>query len=261
VGSEPPRRTVELFGVPVDGLTMDETVAAARRLVRTGTPHQHVVLNAAKVVAIERDPALRAVIAGCDLVNADGTSIVWASRFLGRPLPERVAGIDLFLRLVEAAAADGTSVYLLGATQEVVDASVEILIDWFPGLRVAGHRNGFWDDDQEVVAAIRSAQPDYLFLAIPSPRKEFWLSEHLEALGVPFVMGVGGSFDVVAGKVSRAPLILQRLGLEWTWRVGQEPRRMWKRYLVGNTAFVRMMLRERRRLRTLAVAGGQARQR
>jgi len=250
------RRTVELFGVPVDSLTIEETVVSARGLVQTGTPHQHVVLNAAKVVAMDRDPALRAVIAGCDLVNADGTSIVWASRFLGRPLPERVAGIDLFLRLIEAAATDGSPVYLLGATEEVLNAAVGVLVARFPALKVAGHRNGFWDDDQAVVAAIRAARPDYLFLAIPSPRKEFWLSEHLEALGVPFVMGVGGSFDVVAGKVSRAPRLLQRLGLEWTWRVVQEPRRMWKRYLVGNTAFVRMMLRERRGLRGVARTDG-----
>lgn len=223
-------------------------------MVRTGIPHQHVVLNAAKLVAIEHDPRLREVVEACDLVNADGTSVVWASRLLGRSLPERVAGIDLFIRIVEAAAMDGTSVYFLGATQDVVERAAAVLCRRYPGLRVAGCRNGYWDDDAEVIEAVRAARPDYLFLAIPSPRKEFWLSEHLDELGVPFVMGVGGSFDVVAGKVTRAPVWLQRLGLEWTWRLGQEPRRMWKRYLVGNTAFVRMTVREMRRQRMLAPA-------
>jgi N-acetylglucosaminyldiphosphoundecaprenol N-acetyl-beta-D-mannosaminyltransferase len=242
------RHTVELFGVPTDALTMDETVDAVRDLVRTGTPHQHVVLNAAKVVAMDRDAHLREVVAHCDLINADGASVVWASHALGRPLPERVAGIDLFLRLVEAAHDDGDSVYFLGASQDVVDRTVTVLEERHPGLRVAGSHNGFWSDDREVIEAVRHAHPDYLFLAIPSPRKEFWLNEHLQELGVPFVMGVGGSFDVVAGAVSRAPVWMQRAGLEWAWRLGQEPRRMWKRYLVGNTAFIRLTLRERRRL-------------
>lgn len=243
------RRTVELFGVPTDALTMDETVECARALVRSGTPHQHVVLNAAKVVAMDRDARLRDVVAGCDLVNADGASVVWASRALGRPLPERVAGIDLFLRLVEAAWRDRDSVYFLGASRDVVERTVGVLAERYPGLSVAGWHDGFWDRDDEVIGAVREAHPDYLFLAIPSPRKEFWLNDHLEELGVPFAMGVGGSFDVVAGAVRRAPRWMQRAGLEWTWRLAQEPRRMWRRYLVGNTAFIRLTLRERRRLR------------
>lgn len=247
----PLRRSVDLFGVPVDALTMDETVAVVRELVRTGRPHQHVVVNAAKFVEMERNPRLREVVARCDLINADGESVVWASRLLGRPLPERVAGIDLFERLVAVAAADGASVFFLGAREEVVAEVVRVFEARHPDLRVAGYRNGYWDDDDAVVAGIRGAGPDYLFLAIPSPRKEFWLHEHLEALGVPFVMGVGGSFDVVAGKIGRAPGWVQRAGFEWFWRFAQEPRRMWKRYLLGNSAFIRMTWRERRRLRRL----------
>ncbi|HLI57761.1 MAG TPA: WecB/TagA/CpsF family glycosyltransferase, partial [Actinomycetota bacterium] len=176
-------------------------------------------------------------------------SVVWASRALGRPLPERVAGIDLFLRLLEAAQKDGDSVYLLGATPAVVDRVARVIEERFAGLRVAGHRDGFWVDDDEVVGEVRAAAPAYLFLAIPSPRKEFWLGQHLEELGVPFAMGVGGSFDVVAGTVRRAPRWMQRAGLEWSFRLVQEPRRMWKRYLVGNTAFIWLTLRERRKVR------------
>jgi N-acetylglucosaminyldiphosphoundecaprenol N-acetyl-beta-D-mannosaminyltransferase len=235
--------SVGLFGVPVDVLTMEQTIEAAREQVRRGGVHQHVVVNAAKLVEVQRDPALRDVIRTCDIVNADGQAVVWASRILGRPLPERVAGVDLFERLVETAARDGSSVYFLGAKDEVVQAAAGVMTERHPGLRVAGARDGYWKDDREVVGAVRAARPDYLFLAIPSPRKEFWLNEHLEALGVPFVMGVGGSFDVVAGKVGRAPRWVQRAGFEWAWRLGQEPRRMWKRYLYTNTAFLRMVFR------------------
>jgi N-acetylglucosaminyldiphosphoundecaprenol N-acetyl-beta-D-mannosaminyltransferase len=239
----PTAPTVDLFGVPVDAVTLDQAVAAARRLVEEGTPHQHVVLNAAKVVAMEDDPELLEVIRSCSMINADGISIVLASRVLGRPLPERVAGIDLFQALLAAAEADDKRVYLLGARQEVLDDLVVVLGQRFPRLRISGIHDGYWDDDAEVVSAVRAAEPDYLFLAIPSPRKEFWLNEHLDELGVPFVMGVGGSFDVMAGLVSRAPAFAQKLGMEWAWRLGQEPRRMWKRYLVGNSRFIALVAR------------------
>jgi N-acetylglucosaminyldiphosphoundecaprenol N-acetyl-beta-D-mannosaminyltransferase len=238
---------IELFGVPVDSLTMDETIEAARALVRDGGVHQHVAVNAAKLVEVQRNPALREVIWTCDIVSADGQAVLWASRILGHRLPERVAGIDLFERLVGAAARDGSSVYFLGATDEVVQAAVAVMTERHPALRVAGARDGYWQDDHEVVAAVRAARPDYLFLAIPSPRKEFFLKEHLESLGVPFVMGVGGSFDVVAGKVGRAPRWVQRAGFEWAWRLGQEPGRMWKRYLDTNTVFIWMVFKAWRR--------------
>jgi N-acetylglucosaminyldiphosphoundecaprenol N-acetyl-beta-D-mannosaminyltransferase len=237
-------RTVELFGLQVDALTMDETVEVVRRMVADGRPHQHVAVNAAKIVAADRDPTLKDIIRSCDLVNADGVSVVWASKVLGAPLPARIAGIDLFERLIEAAAVDGRSVYFVGARPEVVAKVVEVFRERHPGLLVAGYRDGYWDDDDEVVTAIAQAAPDYLFLGIPSPRKEFWLSQHVPRLGVPFAMGVGGSFDVVAGLVGRAPRQVQRMGLEWVWRLAQEPRRMWRRYLIGNAAFVGLTARE-----------------
>ena len=236
--------TVRLFGVDVAALSMTETVDRCRELIRSGRPTQHVVLNAAKVVAMHDDPELHRIIESCDLINADGMSIVWTSRLLRRPLPERVAGIDLFLRLVEAAGVDGFTVFLLGAEQRVVDTCKERLEARVPGVKIVGARNGFWTSDQDVIAEVRAVRPDMLFLAVPSPRKEFWLRANLEALDVPFVMGVGGSFDVVAGKTSRAPRCLQRIGMEWTWRLVQEPRRMIKRYAVGNSRFVALTYAE-----------------
>jgi N-acetylglucosaminyldiphosphoundecaprenol N-acetyl-beta-D-mannosaminyltransferase len=245
------RRRVELFGLTVDPLTMDETVEAARELVAAGGSHQHVAVNAAKVVAASNDSRLAEIIRGCDLVNADGIAVVWASRLLGAPLPERVAGIDLFERLVGTAARDGRSVYFLGARPGVVARVAEVFRARHPGLEISGFRDGYWgDDDEGVVEEIRHARPDYLFLAVPSPRKEYWLSQHLSSLRVPFAMGVGGSFDVVAGRTGRAPKLVQRLGLEWAWRLAQEPRRMWRRYLVGNLSFIRLTALEWRRARS-----------
>jgi N-acetylglucosaminyldiphosphoundecaprenol N-acetyl-beta-D-mannosaminyltransferase len=229
---------VPLFGVEVDVDTPTTAVERAREIVRCRVPSQHVVLNAAKVVAMHESTELRDVVRSCAMVNADGVSVVLAARALGQRLPGRVTGIDLFLDLVTAAANDGSSIFLLGARPEVVERTASELRRRHPSLRIAGVHDGYWDDDAAVVAAVRAASPDYLFLAIPSPRKEFWSRDHLAELGVPFVMGVGGSFDVVAGVTSRAPVFVQRIGMEWAWRLGQEPRRMWRRYLVGNTKFV-----------------------
>jgi N-acetylglucosaminyldiphosphoundecaprenol N-acetyl-beta-D-mannosaminyltransferase len=238
------RPRVRLFGTPVDALTFAETVDRSFELADAGGPTQHVVLNAAKVVQMREDDRLRSIVGGCDLVNADGQSVVWASRVLGRPLPERVAGIDLFKAIVERAARTGHRVFFLGATQEVLAEMVGRLRARHPSLVIAGYRDGYWDDDDDVVETVRAARPDFLFLAIPSPRKEYWLSENLERLAVPFVMGVGGTFDVVAGKVRRAPVWVQRVGCEWLYRLAQEPRRMWKRYLWGNSLFVGLIALE-----------------
>lgn len=237
---------VDLFGVPIDALTMDETVSTIRAMVGHGRSVQHVCVNAAKLVEVERNPALADVIRGCDVVSADGTAVVWASRLLGKPLPERVAGIDLFERLVTIAAADGDAVYFLGARQAVVEEVVDVFTTRHPGLKVAGLHDGYWraDEEEALVDQIRAACPAYLFLAIPSPRKELWLNKHRDRLAVPFIMGVGGSFDVVSGNVGRAPRPVQRAGMEWAWRLGQEPRRLWRRYLYGNAAFLRMTVRE-----------------
>ena len=226
---------------------MDETVEAVRGDGPPGEPHQHVVVNAAKIVDVERDHALRRVIGQCDLVNADGMAVVWACRILGRPLPERVAGIDLFERLVGAARDDGRSVYFLGARDEVVReaaARAQTAVSRRCGSPVTTTATG--TTTHEVVAAMqgrgarlpvpRHPEPAQGVLAQRAPRT---------TSACPFVMGVGGSFDVVAGRVSRAPAWMQRTGFEWAWRLGQEPRRMWRRYLYTNTAFIRMTIRER----------------
>jgi N-acetylglucosaminyldiphosphoundecaprenol N-acetyl-beta-D-mannosaminyltransferase len=228
---------------------MDETVDAVMAMVSCGRPHQHVCLNAAKVVELERNPQLSDAISACDLVNVDGQAVVWAAGYLGKEVPERVAGVDLFERLLGEAAAKGLRVYFLGATATTVRRVCEVAQERWPSLLVAGANDGFWrpEEEADVVARVAASNADLLFVALPSPRKELFLEQHAEALGVPFRMGVGGSFDVLAGVTKRAPRWMQRLGLEWFYRFAQEPRRMFKRYLYGNTAFIRLTLRERRR--------------
>lgn len=245
-----------LLGLPLDLLTMDETLDAIEQMIGDRRSHQHVVLNAAKVVEAQRSESLRGAIEGCDLVNADGMSVVWAGRLLGVPVPERIAGIDLMDALLGRAAQRGWSVYFLGARPEVVSRVAELELERHPGLAIAGWRDGYWavDEEELVMERVAAAQPDLLLVAIPSPQKEELLARHKDRLAVPFVMGVGGSFDVVAGVIKRAPVWAQRSGLEWAYRLGQEPRRMFKRYLVGNTKFGLLVLQEliggRRRTRT-----------
>lgn len=235
-----------VLGCAVDNLSMAETLDRVGEMIDSGRPHQHVVVNADKIVKAARDPALARIIEQCDLINADGMPVVWASRLLGQPLKERVTGVDLFFRLLERAAQRGWRVYFLGARQEVLQEVVQRALQRHPDLLVAGARNGYWTADQEpgVVDEIRRARADILFVAISSPRKEEFLAAHQATLRVPFAMGVGGTFDVMAGRVSRAPLWMQRSGLEWFHRFLQEPRRMFRRYFIEDMAIFPMIARE-----------------
>jgi N-acetylglucosaminyldiphosphoundecaprenol N-acetyl-beta-D-mannosaminyltransferase len=241
----------EIFGVPLHRETMGQTVERIARLIDAGGAHQHVVLNAAKVVQMADDASLRDIVAGCAVINADGQSVVWAARLLGVDIPERVTGVDLMQHLLDKAAERGWAVYFLGAEEQIVRDVARIEQERHPGLVVAGWRNGFWTPEQEadVVADVAATRATLLFAAMPTPRKERFLAEHLDDLGVTFAMGVGGSFDIVAGVTRRAPVWMQRAGLEWSYRLLQEPRRMFKRYLVGNTRFILLTMREMRAAR------------
>jgi len=237
---------VVLFGIPIDNLSLAETVDRVETMMRGGKTCHHVVVNVDKIVKIHRDPDLREAVASCDLINADGQPIVWASRLVGQPLKERVTGIDLFGALIERCAERGLRPYLLGAKQDVVAGAAAVLRGRYPKLHLAGYRNGYWGPSEEsrVVAEIKQARPDALFVAISSPKKELFIARWKHELQIPFVMGVGGTFDVVAGMTKRAPQWMQRCGLEWLYRLGQEPTRMWRRYLVDDMAFFGLLVRE-----------------
>ena len=239
-----------LFGVELDPLTMDQTVERCLEAVRDGRQLEIGVVNAAKLVNMRRDERLAKAVSGCDLVLADGQAVVWAGRVLKAPLPERVAGIDLFLRLLAEAETAGVSVYFLGAKEEVLEEMVLRVAARFPGLKVAGHRNGYFDDSEQaaIADAIADSGAQMLFLGMTSPKKEIFTAAYGERTGARVVHGVGGSFDILAGITKRAPKAWQRWGLEWLYRVLQEPRRLGRRYLTTNAAFLLMTARERFRL-------------
>ena len=223
----------------VNVLSMDETIAQVEQIIADRKPVQHVVINAAKVNLMRRDEQLREIVNSCPIINADGASILLAAKFLGVPLRERVTGVDLFRYLVEVAADKGYRIYLFGAKEEVVQQVKLRLTQQYPGLQIVGCRNGYFTEDEEIdiVRDMANSGADMMFVGFSSPKKEYWVHRYLEQLNIPFVMGVGGSFDIIAGVTRRAPAWLQKCGLEWFYRFIQEPGRLWRRYLIGNISF------------------------
>lgn len=237
-------KRIEFLKAPMDIATMQETVSFIESRIEHKQFLQHVVVNVAKIVNMQKDPILAESVKACDLINIDGMGVVFGSRFLGHDVPERVAGVDLFHELLAMSAKRGFPVFLLGATEEVVSKTVNKVKAQNPNLNIAGYNDGyFWDDEEAVVNKIRESGAKLLFVAITSPKKENFINKWQDKLGVDFVMGVGGTFDVVAGKVKRAPQWMQKAGLEWLYRVLQEPGRMWKRYLVTNSKFAYLLLK------------------
>jgi N-acetylglucosaminyldiphosphoundecaprenol N-acetyl-beta-D-mannosaminyltransferase len=248
------------LGCPIDILTMAETVELARVAMRTRRRVQHVALNVAKFVNMRLDPVLAADVANSDVVGIDGMGIVWAARTLGLPAATRVAGVDLLTEILAACAQEGFKPYFLGATPVVLQRAADRVRERHPSLVFAGLRDGYFTRDQErdVVGDIQSSRADCLFIGMPTPRKERFLAARRDELGVPFIMGVGGSFDILAGVTRRAPWQLQQLGLEWLYRVYQEPGRMWWRYAKTNTLFAGILTQAivRRSLGIAARANG-----
>lgn len=238
------------LGVDMHDATMEETVSEIASRLDANIVTQHVVVNVAKLVQAQTDAQLLAAIASCEIVNIDGMGVVWGARWLGFPVTERVAGIDLFLRLLRFAEERQELVYFLGARESVLDQAVANIKTQYPKIRIAGSHHGYFgDSDGDVVENIRQSGASMLFVAMSSPLKEEFIAKWRDRLGVKFMMGVGGSFDVIAGKTKRAPSAFQRLGLEWFYRLVQEPRRMWRRYLFTNLAFAKLLLREKLRVR------------
>ncbi len=239
---------VNFLGIPIDALTMKETIGQIDQAIQQGRRINHVVVNAGKVVSMQTDKQLFESVVTCDLINADGQSIVWASRFLGGYLPERVAGADLMQQLVGLAAQRNYKCFFLGAKEEIVKKVVDIYTAQYgPGI-IAGYRNGYFSKEQEpeVAKQISDSGAQLLFVAITSPKKENFMYAYRDLLArVNFTMGVGGTFDVIAGYTKRAPVWMQQIGMEWFYRFLQEPGRMWKRYLVGNSKFIALVMKEK----------------
>jgi N-acetylglucosaminyldiphosphoundecaprenol N-acetyl-beta-D-mannosaminyltransferase len=234
-----------LLNCSIDRLDMASTLDRCRAVIEEQGYAEQVSINASKIVALQRDAQLRALVDAATIVSADGQSVVWASRLLRDPLPERVPGVELMASLLDMAARAGYSVYVLGARADVLDRAVLEIGRRFPGIAIAGYRDGYFqaEESDDVAAEIRASRADILFIAMSSPRKEHFLARYGPSLGVRFAMGVGGSIDIMAGLTRRAPQAWQRLGLEWLYRVLQEPRRMTRRYLVTNAQFLWLLAR------------------
>ena len=235
---------------------MSETIANIDEAISQNRKINHVVINAGKVVNMQKDKNLFESVVSCDLINADGQSIVWAARFLGKYLPERVAGADLMQSLVELAYTKQYKCFFLGATEEVIKKVVKIYTEKYGKSIIAGYRNGYFSKEEEPVIAeqISASGAKILFVAITSPRKENFMYEYRHVLSnINFTMGVGGTFDVISGYTKRAPVWMQKMGLEWFFRFIQEPRRMWRRYLIGNTNFIWLVVKEKIKLQKRSV--------
>jgi N-acetylglucosaminyldiphosphoundecaprenol N-acetyl-beta-D-mannosaminyltransferase len=233
------RRRVAIGPIYVDSVDSNAAVERIRTFALSGQPHQVVTVNLDFVSIAGRDPAFRATINSAALAVPDGMPLVWASRLKGEPLPERVAGVELVSESCRIAAETGGGVFLLGAAPGVAGAAARRLETMYPGLKIAGVYSppmgpSTRRENERIIRMIRDAQPQFLFVALGAPRQELWIRKYQPRLEVPVAMGVGCVLDVLAGSVKRAPRWMQRTGLEWAFRLGQEPQRLWRRYLVDD---------------------------
>ncbi len=233
------RRVLILLGVPIDDLTMDEALQRLDDFIAvgraTGKSHQVATINADFVVNALNDIELQRILQEADMTTADGMPLVWGARALGVPLEGRVTGADMVPTLAARAAEKGHSIYLLGARPGVAARAAEILQECHPGLKIVGTASPpnrpVLEMDRSVLEEVQAARPDILLVAFGNPKQEKWISMHLHELGVPVSIGIGGTLDLIAGVTRRAPRWMQRVGLEWLYRLLQEPRRLWKRYV------------------------------
>lgn len=238
---------ITILNTEIDVLNVNETIALVEKYVQTKTPLHLMGVNADKINEVNQNAKMREIVNSCGVINADGASVILASKYLKKPLPERVAGVDLMQSLVALSEEKGYSIYLLGAKQKVVEETSEVLKKRHPNLKVAGIHNGYFKENDwpDISAELKDKKPDIVFVGITSPTKEY-LIEYLQSEGNDAVfMGVGGSFDVISGNIPRAPLWVQRANLEWLFRVMQEPRRLFKRYFVGNWKFIAAIIKEK----------------
>ena len=247
-------RRAMLMGCPVDLLTSAALLEELSQAIDSQAgPKVIQFINANKIAQVRNDSDMGRIMRKADYVLADGQPLLPMGRLLGVKLPERIDGIGLMGKLLKLADERRYSVYLLGAKQEVLDTCVAKIRKQYPNLRIAGSRNGYFSEKETpgVVAQIRAAKPDLLFLGMGSPMKERFADRYASELGATVIQGVGGSFDVMADLVKRAPVWVQRIGMEWMFRVLQEPRRMFWRYTTTNAtclwAFVCALVNPRSR--------------
>lgn len=218
---------ITLFGVRIDALTRNQALSRIITACQRGETLQVVTANPEIVLAAKDDPALRDLINGAGLVTADGNGILLAAKWLASPLPDRVTGIDLAEDLCREAAANGLRLYFLGAKPGVARDAAARMQARYPGLTIAGSWHGYFKGHEDrVLADIKAAQPDILLVGLGAPAQEYFIQAQQKNLGVPVAIGVGGSFDVMSGRIRRAPASVQRMRLEWAWRFAADWRRL-----------------------------------
>lgn len=239
---------IQFLNCPLDSVTMEQTIEQCLAWSRSPRQsHLLVTVNAATLVMMREDEQLREACVTADLIVADGVPVVWACAGVGTPLKGRVAGVDLLTRLLEVGSQHRLRVYFLGAKPEVLTQLMNVCRERYPGVNIVGHHDGYFSEQEhpQIISEIRKSEADFLFIGMPTPFKEIWSHRYKAELNTPLILGVGGSFDVLAGFIRRAPRWMQNIGMEWFWRFMMEPRKLWKRYLVGNSTFIFLVLRER----------------
>jgi N-acetylglucosaminyldiphosphoundecaprenol N-acetyl-beta-D-mannosaminyltransferase len=221
--------TIEMFGCTFDQVTLAEAVADVEAAIADrSTLTQSCGVNLDQLLKMQREPDFAQIILQCEQITADGQPIVWMSKLFGTPLPERVPSVDIMGAMLPVAVEKGYRIFMLGTKEELLVKAKANFAAAHPGIQIVGARNGYFkpEDEPEIVAEINAAKTDMLFIAISSPKKEEFVERNRDALEVPFVMGVGGAFDIAAGVYTRAPIWVQKAGIEWVWRFAQEPKRM-----------------------------------
>ena len=221
------RSNVTVLDIPIAAITMEEAVAAVEDFITAKKPHLIATANAEMIMMAQQDSELASILKQAGLVVPDGAGVVWASRYLGHPVPERVAGYDLSQQLLQKAAQKGYRVYFFGAAPGIAVQAQAAAVERYPGLQIVGVRDGYFtvQEEDEIIAGIQASQSDIVLVALGVPKQEKWLAKNLHRLAAPVAMGVGGTFDVMAGVVERAPLWMQQASLEWLYRLLQQPQR------------------------------------
>ena len=217
---------IDVLGVGFDNCTMDQAVAEGIRLMGDGGCHYVVTPNPEIVEMCREDEEVRRIINGADLVLPDGVGVIYAARMLGTPLKEKVPGVDFAQKLMASMAGSGKTLFLLGAKPGVAEEAARRLEAQYPGLRIAGTHDGYFKEDGPVVEAIRQSGADAVFVCLGAPKQELWMAKNGAAAGARLLCGLGGSLDIFAGNVERAPKFWQEHGLEWLYRLCREPRRI-----------------------------------
>jgi N-acetylglucosaminyldiphosphoundecaprenol N-acetyl-beta-D-mannosaminyltransferase len=239
-----------LLGVRFHSLTLANAVEILSRFIDQKTPRQICLSNAYTVALCRKDAALRSLLNKSGLVLADGMSIVWGGRWVGARMPERVAGPDLMKALCREAVTRGHRIFLLGGDAANLEALERTLQKEYPSLHIAGTYSPSFcqriceEENKKIIQMLEEVRPDILFVGLSAPKQEKWIADNLHRLPVPVSIGVGAAFDFLSGRIPRAPLWIQRIGLEWLYRLYCEPRRLWRRYLLGNVVFISLLLKE-----------------